>query len=875
MTQTPIPSSLQDMDDVNADDMSDSSDGSVAIAASPIAVIVSPSGHHTAEAGATIELSVIVHNRGLQNALIDVYLNDVSQVVTQWCSHPFQRLALVAGQSSEVLFQLQVPPQALPSPYPYQIVVDAPDHYPEETPVQYDQIVQVIPTYQASVEVNDPTFTVQPITRSNQPMLLQPGGSVEVTLTVYNRADRVDRFRLSCPDLDPRWYRVRYPEGFETIGVVLATDSLELNPRSHGEIRLTITLPPEALAGQHTPTLRLHSANHPDLALLDILYLDIAPHHLLTTELKTLVSSVKYQAGLYWVRLSNGGNTARQLRLRARLLDEASDLCRFHWADVAQDTDGAITRADKGSPSGQAISPTIRVLPNESITMSLGIQPYPARKRSLWGGGQLFNFMVELEDDHNLPLVQESLQGSLIWQPRPWWHLALLLLLGAGMLTLIGFPLWLAFRPPAPAEILEFSSADLSYQESEGKPIRVSWQISQPKQVKTVDLVGRSPEDESVMSPTITFDFSEGIPPQLTPFCISGTYLVCQNVPTDAYRAGTYQFELDVSTQRGHRYQRNTQTLTRETAPITILPKPLPDIMTFEPTQARYALAIAPTGSDDSLPSAEFPTSLAPPIRLNWAIAHPSELQKLILIGRDDDQSPLIAPIEFDFSRGIPRELEDYCQLDAVLACWNIPTPARDDGHYTFELQAFSRPEAIQPDNEALIEAPEPIDTQITDPISIERPDLSFTITSFQVNGESAQAKYVIPLNVEDVLPVIPISWSVSGDPDVTVELLPSPGTVPLQGAIAYPLSPQGGIETLTLRVTSLEGETISRSVTIETVPPPPISPDDSSQSSPQLDRRSPNADSNRASSPPTDSIHTPRPTEPDRLSPAEVPPRF
>lgn len=855
------------MDDFYGDK---SSDASAAIAACPIATIVSPSGQHAIEAGSTVELSVIVHNRGAHNALIDVYLSDVSQIVMQWCSNPFQRLALIAGQSSEVLFQLQVPLQIPPEVYPYQVVVDAPDHYPEDTPIQYDQRIQVIPKYQTTVEVNDPTFTVQPITRSNQPLLMQPGGSVEVALMVYNRSDRVDRFRLTCPDLAPNWYHIRYPEGFETVGLVRDADSLELNPRSTGEIRLTITLPIHALAGQHAPTLRLHSANNPDLVLLDILYLEVAPHYLLTTELKTLVSTVKHQAGLYWIRLNNGGNTARRVRLRARVLDEATDICRFHWAEVTQGEKVARIESYATPTPDTAVSPVIQVLPNESITMSLGIQPYPARKRPFRGGGQVFNFMVELDDEQALPLTQDALQGGVVWQPRPWWHLMLLLLLGAGMLTLVGFPLWLLLRPPAPAEILEFSSAEVSYQEMDGMPIRLNWHISQPKQVQIVELVGRSPTDDAIVSPSVTFDFSDGIPAQLKPFCISGAQLVCHNVPTDAYRAGLYRFDLEVNTRRGRRHQQNTQTLNRQTAPITILPTPLPDITTFEPTQARYVAAIAPESSDSINRTLQTPSTLTPPIRLNWAIAHPEALHRLVLIGRDADQSPLISPIEFDFSRGVPAELEDYCQLDGTLSCWNVPTPARNVGHYTFELQLFTRPDGA--DIERTEDA---LDTHITDPIKIERPSLSFAITSFAVNGESSQPKYVIPLNLEDPAPVIPITWSVDGDPEVTVELLPAPGTVSRQGAIAYPLSPQGGIETLTLRVTNQAGESISRSVTLETIPPLPPVTEASAQERVDLNRRSPTPRQDGAATNTPDSIHTPRPTEPDRLTPTEIPPQF
>jgi hypothetical protein len=283
-------------------------------------------------------------------------------------------------------------------------------------------------------------------------------------------------------------------------------------------------------------------------------------------------------------------------------------------------------------------------------------------------------------------------------------------------------------------------------------------------------------------------------------------------VPTDAYRAGTYQFSLDVTTQRGRLYWRSNETLTAQTASIAIHPTPQPEIIAFGPTHSRYSEADSLSSPTRSA-THSFPYA---PIHLNWAIAHPETLERLVFIGRDADQIPIISPIEFDLRQGIPTELADYCHMDSRLVCWNVPTPAHTAGIYRFELQLFSASD----DSDVNESGDTAIATHHTDPIKIERRTVPPAIRLFRVNGESAQAKYVLPLDATEPTPVIPIEWAVEGDDDVIVELLPAPGVVSRRGAIAYPLSPQGSIETLTLRVTNPDGNSITRSVTLETVPP-------------------------------------------------------
>jgi hypothetical protein len=65
-----------------------------ASAGKPLAVIPNPSGDYAVIAGSTFELCVTVSNKGNQSALIDIYIDEVSQMLRQWCDSPFERLAL-------------------------------------------------------------------------------------------------------------------------------------------------------------------------------------------------------------------------------------------------------------------------------------------------------------------------------------------------------------------------------------------------------------------------------------------------------------------------------------------------------------------------------------------------------------------------------------------------------------------------------------------------------------------------------------------------------------------------------------------------------------------------------------------------------------
>ncbi|MEO1741883.1 MAG: hypothetical protein AAFR99_08770, partial [Cyanobacteria bacterium J06629_9] len=75
----------------------------------PIGVIISTLGEAYAQPGETLELSIIVSNKGNQSAVFDVFLEDLPAVVHPWCRTTQTRLALAPGQGEEVVFELDVP----------------------------------------------------------------------------------------------------------------------------------------------------------------------------------------------------------------------------------------------------------------------------------------------------------------------------------------------------------------------------------------------------------------------------------------------------------------------------------------------------------------------------------------------------------------------------------------------------------------------------------------------------------------------------------------------------------------------------------------------------------------------------------------------
>ncbi|MGB7413517.1 MAG: hypothetical protein WA902_04845, partial [Thermosynechococcaceae cyanobacterium] len=107
----------------------------------PLKVMLNPPSGLEGLPGETVTLHVSLINQGTQGAVIDVSLDHMAQA---WCPSPKQRVALDPQQGCEVSLPFELPVDALPGSYPYTVVVDAPNHYPEETPLHYPSQLEVL-----------------------------------------------------------------------------------------------------------------------------------------------------------------------------------------------------------------------------------------------------------------------------------------------------------------------------------------------------------------------------------------------------------------------------------------------------------------------------------------------------------------------------------------------------------------------------------------------------------------------------------------------------------------------------------------------------------------------------------------------------------
>jgi hypothetical protein len=809
----------------------------------PFGIILNPSGDIVAMAGGTCTLSVTLINEGGSTPLVNVMIDETSQPVRQWCLNPEQRLALGDRQSSEVIFTIQLPLNIAPGYYDYVLVIDAPDHYPENTPILIDGRIQVQPYVQEVHLASDPTFLIQPSTSAIQPVPLQPGQSLDVLVVVQNRSDRVDRFRLVCPDLDPAWYEIEYEDGVSVGGIITSETSLELNPNDQGEIRLIITPPLDTKAGVYAPTIYIRSANQPDLALLDVIYFRVLPVYLLTTELVVIVGNISKLNGQYVLFLSNEGNTDRTIRTQiSSVKDEA--VCTF------------------------TVSPEqVFLPPGGSAAIALEVEPKYRWKQPFYG--RVIDFTLELEDLNQHPLLNDRFAGTLVWDGRPWWQFLLVILTGLGLLGILIFAIWLMLpRPPRSPEILDFYPQRNYYSEADNKAVRLNWQIANPERLMTIQVEGASP-DGLILSRAVTYDFTAGIPEALTDYCTLQEVLLCANVPTDARKAGDYIFELTATPIPQQRrsllsriWRTTLQAAKEQTSVVRVTGIPIPRVTQFGATATNYTAIARPTDPPETEtpdPPADSPLnfrtpifSIQPPrsangdpnvivnppepatpaadppnqpddppppfdgILLNWSITDPRYIQELRLVGRDADGVPVTDTITYDFREGIPAALTDVCgftnppadptvpnqPVSPQLVCQAVPTDVRAPGTYTFELTVI----ATQP-------TPEPPPPTVTEPIQVLAAPI--TINTFTINGEEALPKYVLALRAGQPI-LLTIGWEVIGSEDIAVELLPSPGSVPNVGAISYPLSQEPGTEVITLQATNAAGDEVSRTVTIE-----------------------------------------------------------
>ena len=377
-----------------------------------------------------------------------------------------------------------------------------------------------------------------------------------------------------------------------------------------------------------------------------------------------------------------------------------------------------------------------------------------------------------------------------------------------------------------------------------------------------MQIVGRSPEDIIISGP-LNFDFEnfdgKTLPPKLAKLdslCkLKKDSLQCRYVPTDARKPENYRFELTVISEG--RRGRNKQTSKQIS--VVIDPIPQPKVMLIDSMQPIYQQQSTANAKDSGVnkPSGE--------IKLEWDVAHLENLSTLVLQIRSKDGTP-INEIVYDFLEKnkssdepeneqkntevkIPPELKSYCTIKSPvpeLNCNAVPTGIEKPGEYTFALTAqpldatSTPPESIVSDVVKIESIPPEIESfsVIIPPESrsycnsFSAPILSCSKITSEIhkvdenieNGRKAQPKYLLPVDQGDPLPVVEFTWKVNGaTDDTTVKLLPVPGNVQLQGAVKLTLSEPPSTEEVTLEATNSKGQTVTRSVILETFDPTPF----------------------------------------------------
>ncbi|PZV15305.1 MAG: hypothetical protein DCF20_11030 [Pseudanabaena sp.] len=816
---------------------------SATVAVRPLSIILNPSGTVSISTGESFELCVTITNHGDRSAVISVALDKDSSSIYPWCALPSESLALSVGQSCEVVFLIQVPPTTPPDEYNYTLIIDAPKHYPEHTPIQYKGRVIVLPAIQEVVRVNDPTFVTLPRSSSDDPHPMRVGEIWQVIVSVSNRSDRVDRFRVTVPDLDPKWVSIYYPEGLALAGIVEAADGLPLNPDTQGLINVIFKPPLDVWAGIYAPTIRVHSDNKPDLSLIDIVYFEILPTYQLDIQLVTLRTRVVREPSLYEMRFKSNGNIARELILRASSAEQEGLL----FYDLSQEE-------VKISPFG---------------TARVNIEVEPTKKcKPRFLSDRYLNFTIEVEDKQSAMLPNDRFLGNLLLPARPWWQFVLLIIGILGTVgTIIFLIWWFFFRPPDVPQVVEFTSESSTFQEAANEAIRLRWRITYPELLREVRVEGLSPDDK-ILSQPVVYNFSKGIPPELKEYCVIERELLCQNVPTDARRSGQYIFQMSLSS-------RNPKTATLplvKTTKILVEPIPQAEILEFASTKPLYNESrpvlptllpvvqaaqakpaenapVSPTPQPSeranvaSAPNFTEPSSIANAlerqmfftaigiakggvkpriikpkpdlgneVRLNWRISNTSQVKELNLIGRSPEGEIKSPPLRFTLTEGLPRSLRPYCTLsNDQMICKNVPTEAKASGNYIFELAIVPRKPLADPKA-----APASRKTEI-----VRIAPFPAKILELKVNGQDALPQYSFNLN-PDIPMILTLSWKVEASATAKIELLPAPGSIAAVGQLALPLSPKTAEVTYTLRVTNPDGQIIMRSFIVQTIAPPP-----------------------------------------------------
>lgn len=699
----------------------------------PLSVIINPPGIQYGMPGDVVSFFAVVINEGDQSAVIDLFFtfDEAFQKISGWSNSPRASLAVAPKESSdEVTFDFEIPVDALAGTYDYTFVVDSPEHYPQDTPINFPGQLKVLLKEQTVIRASDPTFSIIPATNPNKPITYRPDQPLQVVVKVENRSNRVDRFRLSCPDLDDNWFKISYPAtGLEGVGL-FDVSALELNPNTEGEINVELRPPIDTLAGSYSPTIRLLSENNPDLILLDLIYINLPSNYQVGVELNTILGTVSRKPGKYELVLNNQGNLIRELFFNAKSRDEY-EICTYKFEPRE-----------------------LRLLPNMTEETILTVKPRYWWRRPLFGQPLVVNFQVDVMDMQSYPLANASPQASLSWKARPWWQFLLLILLGLGLFAGALYIIWRLLNPD-PLRIESFSADNPII--TEGDEVTFSWKIDNYKQMQKLAVVKKQSANNDI---GLNFDknsinslIRRSKDNQNPPCRVNQEELICNRVPIGIQNPGKYVFELQASHLQGSSvFKRRSQTDIK-TADVEVTQKPISEILEFKADKRQYQKGDNAT--------------------LKWKITHPELVFKAIINLKNADNVAITSQIiKFRDPKGNDVNdpiMKKSCTKDKVeiefYRC-NFNIPVNQVGTFAPEMIV----ETFNVINRKSIKQAES---------KIEVLPKPFKIVSFKINNIDNSKQQNIVLNEGDQ---VIVSWQVEGE-NVSVQLSLNGGSVAQSGS--------------------------------------------------------------------------------------------
>jgi hypothetical protein len=340
-------------------------------------------------------------------------------------------------------------------------------------------------------------------------------------------------------------------------------------------------------------------------------------------------------------------------------------------------------------------------------------------------------------------------------------------------------------------------------------------------------------------------------------------------------KAGNYDFKIDIIPNdiSGESSIPSASQTIKDVKVLPAQPEPplQPEIQTFASTVPIYR----ETNTQDTTsnkPRSQTKTP-ATTIKLNLAIANPENISSLVIQGIRTELNGTIRQLPkktYSLNNLIGNEQTKTpkltgCEYESkILTCRNIPIEGSTPGQYQFSLTVIPR---AGEKTQHLKPVTKNIDAVQIKPMLPE-------ITNFKVNDQDTLTRpnHVFKVDPNRGALDVFMDWEVKNRDHVTVELLPAPGVLPKNiDKVKYSLSPNPGSTTLTLRATNQIGESVMRSVVLESVPVASIPPNN-----PAATRGT--GASQTAPTPPADgsapNVEEGTQVDPENLPPFELPPR-